>query len=97
MMFYEKRENFTNLGEIAGSQYLAILLFAVFTVVTSIIVLEIQRDEVIVSGFLLTTLSSIFLIIIGVLIFGESINVIQSLGIALVLSGMFLITQYNDD
>jgi drug/metabolite transporter (DMT)-like permease len=97
VMFYEEQENFTNLSELGGTQYLAILLFAIFTVVSSIIILELQREEVVVSGFLLTTISSLFLIAIGVMLFGESVNVVQFFGIALVVVGLYFITQYKED
>jgi drug/metabolite transporter (DMT)-like permease len=73
------------------------MFFAIFTVVTSLIIFEIQREEVVISGFLITTLSSLFLIFIGVMMFEEKINVMQFLGIAIVMIGMFFITQYQEE
>lgn len=98
VIFYEQeKEPFANLTDAEYTQYLAILFFAIFTVVSGVMIVELQREEVVITGFLLTTLSSLFLIIIGVLMFGETVNVVQFLGILVVIVGLYLITQYKDD
>lgn len=94
--FYEQ-ENFSNLKDLANTQYLAILFFAIFTVVSSLIIIELQREDVVITGFLLQTLSSVFLIAIGVMLFGEKISVVQFLGIAMVIIGLYFVTQFKDD
>jgi len=97
--FYEdeERENFATFSDLEGTQYMAILLFSIFTVISSIVIVDLQKDEVIVSNFLLTTITSIFLFLIGYMMFNESINIKQFLGIALVVVGLFIVTQFKDD
>lgn len=95
-VFYEQ-ENFSNLTGIDSSQYLAIFMIAVLTVVSSIMIVEMQKDNVAIIGFLITSISSILLILAGMMLFGENINFNQILGVALVITGLFFVTYYSED
>jgi len=79
---YEKNE-LSGLWRLSYTQYLMGLFLASMTVVSSIILFELQRDSILSSAFMLKIISAVGLVIVGFLFYEEQISGKQLAGIFL--------------
>ena len=84
-------ENPAKLCSLSYTQYSMGLLLGMLTIVSSIMIFNLQKDGIVTTTFLIKSISSIVMLIVGVLFFNETINEKQMAGIVLGILAVFLI------
>jgi len=87
---YEKN-NLSAVWRLSYTQYLTGFFLACMTVVSSIILFEMQRDSILSSAFMLKIVSAIALIVVGFLFYEEQISPKQLVGIFLAILATVLL------
>ncbi len=91
--FLYKKESFTNLKKIENKQIISIGAIAFFTVLSSILLSNINIKNISnigVTGIILNLFTNIFILIFGFLLFREEITEKQFVGILFCLFGIYL-------
>jgi drug/metabolite transporter (DMT)-like permease len=86
-----KGENMGNIWNLSYTHYTAGLFLATITVVSSLAIFKLQEDSVITTTFMIKSISAIILLIVGIFMFNEEINIKQFSGIILGILAVFLI------
>jgi drug/metabolite transporter (DMT)-like permease len=84
-------ENPAKLWSLSYTQYSMGLFLGALTVISSIMIFNLQKDGIITTTFLIKSISSIVMLMVGVLFFNETINEKQMVGIVLGILAVFLI------
>ena len=91
--YFHKKENPTNLLNLAPSQYLSVLLIASITVMGSLFYFSIEKDNIVSTSFLWKGISTIIFVGTGLFLFEEKLTVTQLMGILITIVGSFLVAK----
>jgi len=86
-----KGENIENIWNLSYMHYMSGLFLACITVISSLAIFKLQEDSVITTTFIIKSVSSIILLIIGIFIYNERLTAKQIAGILLGILAIFLI------
>jgi drug/metabolite transporter (DMT)-like permease len=85
----------TNIKTLSGSEISCILVIAIITVVSGLLMFELDKNynTPLINSMFMKSMSMIALVCVGVFVFKENYKMHQYIGISLVLCGMYLISQ----
>ena len=86
-----KGENIEKIWGLSYMHYMSGIFLACITVVSSLAIYKLQEDSIITTTFIIKSLSSILLLVIGIFIYNEKLNAKQIVGIFLGILAIFLI------
>jgi hypothetical protein len=91
--YVHKQESLMNLLRLSQSQYCAILVISIVTIISGFAIVRLEENGILSSMFLLRTAGSICAVFVGIFMFEEQLTIYKILGIVLaVLSASLLIS-----
>jgi uncharacterized membrane protein len=93
-VYVHRKEPFTNLITMSNTQYGAIFVTSIVTILSAFAIVRLEEDGILSSIFLVRTVSSIFAILIGIFLFEEQLTLYQIVGIifAVVSASLLMIS-----
>jgi uncharacterized membrane protein len=89
--YFHKKEKISNLFTLSTTQYLAALIISGLTIVSSLVYLSMEKDNVLTSSFLWRGISAVAFVAVGFLLFKEKVTMTQMMGIIAIILGSFLV------
>jgi multidrug transporter EmrE-like cation transporter len=89
--YFHKKEKISNLFSLSGTQYLAAFIISGLTIVSSLVYLAMEKDNVLTSSFLWRGISAVAFVAVGYVLFEEEITTTQMLGIIAIIIGSLLV------
>ena len=79
--YVHRKEPFTNLFSLSHTQYGAIAIISIVTILSGFAIVRLEENGILSSIFLLRTVSSIFAVLVGLFLFEEQLTSYQVAGI----------------
>ena len=92
--YVHRKEPFTNLSTLSHTQYGAIFVTSIVTILSAFAIVRLEEEGILSSIFLVRTVSSIFAILIGIFLFEEQLTIYQIVGIifAIISASLLMIS-----
>jgi uncharacterized membrane protein len=90
--YVHRRESFTNLVSLSRTQYSAIAVISLVTILSGFAIVRLEESGILSSIFVVRTVSSIFAVLLGLFLFEEQLTVYQIVGIifAIISAGLLM-------
>jgi len=89
--YVHKKEKFSNLWTLTPTQIGAIVLLSTLTVVSGLVYLSMEQDNVLTTNFLWRGIGAAVFVVTGMVLFNERMEWHQLLGIVAIIGGSLLV------
>jgi drug/metabolite transporter (DMT)-like permease len=91
-----KREKITNLMKLSWTQLAAAAVIGAVTVASALTYMSLEEQGIVKVSFLWKGISSVVFIAVGLMLFGETMDIHKFVGISAIIGGSFLLAANND-